>query len=333
MKRRLPMKKRTSRYFPGLLTRQRVTVRKMNRFCRGAPERKRVGEGRGLRWVADEEEVCDEEEDEPVIPWVADEEEGDGEEDEPVLPWVADEEEDVDEEGDEPVLPWIADEAECDGEEDEPVLPWVADEEEEQPAPEGEHFANLFEQANPDQQIGDNQYEPNLFSSVEDEDPESRDHGYEDEASREESSSATPMWKSFLERADEKETPHHTQEETYKNAPEEVPGTPDSHPDLFGETTHRDDPGGVAGKPGDSESDLLARWLKKDEKRYMKRLFKNSRTAYLQALTDLTIFDDWKSAAGYLEREIFAKNNVDLFSETAVDFTDKLHSFFIKFKS
>src|SRR5690625_5361508 len=139
-----------------------------------------------LRRVAEEEEDVDEEEDEPVLHWVADEAEGDGEEDEPVLPWVADEEEDVDEEGDEPVLPWIADEAECDGEEDEPVLPWVADEEEEQPAPEGEHFANLFEQANPDQQIGDNQYEPNLFSSVEDEDPESRDHGYEDEASRSE---------------------------------------------------------------------------------------------------------------------------------------------------
>src|SRR5690625_7032973 len=110
------------------------------------------------------------------------------------------------------------------------------------------------------------------------------------------------MWKSFLERADEKETPFYTQEETYKTAPEEVPGTPDSHPDLFGETARRDDPGGVAGKAGDSESDLLARWLKKDEKRYMKRLFKKSRTAYLQAQTELTIVDGRQSEAVYMRR-------------------------------
>jgi len=45
------------------------------------------------------------------------------------------------------------------------------------------------------------------------------------------------------------------------------------------------------------------------------------------------VFDDWKSASQYLEKEIFNKNRIDIYSEIAVDFTDYLHSYFMEYKT
>lgn len=143
----------------------------------------------------------------------------------------------------------------------------------------------------------------------------------------------TPMWKSFLEREDAAGETLYSEEMQGTESPEGNDSEPEPtflnfFPDDPAETEPEDEP--ESGSVPDPVR--LREWLKKDEKRYLKTLFKNSRMAYEQALTDLMIFDDWKSASGYLEREIFIRNKVDLFSETAVDFTDKLHAFFIKHK-
>ncbi|MEX0649152.1 MAG: hypothetical protein WEA56_13775 [Balneolaceae bacterium] len=77
----------------------------------------------------------------------------------------------------------------------------------------------------------------------------------------------------------------------------------------------------------------LAGWLEDDEKRFTAGIFGDSQSAYEEALESIYDFDDWKSASRYIEKEIFARNFVDVYDEVAVDFTDRLHTFFMEFKS
>lgn len=77
----------------------------------------------------------------------------------------------------------------------------------------------------------------------------------------------------------------------------------------------------------------LSGWLKDDEERFVSELFGDSEFAYEQALENIYDFNDWKSASRYVEKEIFSRNRVDVYDEVAVDFTDRLHTFFMEFKS
>jgi len=77
----------------------------------------------------------------------------------------------------------------------------------------------------------------------------------------------------------------------------------------------------------------LAGWLKDDEERFTSHLFSGSEKAYEEALMDLNQLDNWKQASRFIEKEIFARNLVDMYDEEAVDFTDRLQSYFDEYKS
>jgi hypothetical protein len=91
--------------------------------------------------------------------------------------------------------------------------------------------------------------------------------------------------------------------------------------------------------PDEAESDdrdetgTLSEWLRNDEKRFKDVIFSGSVAAYQKALTHLDNFDNWRQASTYIEEEIFAQNHVDMYSEPAVEFTDRLQAYFDKFKS
>jgi hypothetical protein len=139
-----------------------------------------------------------------------------------------------------------------------------------------------------------------------------------------------PMWKSFLERDNPDDEPSFYFDEgsgddadeitDFYSDDEEISETP-----LINLT---DDASIV-----DDEIEDLADWLKPDQDRFVHEIFNDSKLAWEQALIDLTVFDDWKSASRYLESEIFNKNRIDIYSEVAVDFTDYLHSYFMEYKS
>lgn len=76
----------------------------------------------------------------------------------------------------------------------------------------------------------------------------------------------------------------------------------------------------------------IAKWLRDDEARFVTEIFGGSDAAYEQALDDIYEFENWKNAARYIEKEIFARNFVDVYEEVAVDFTDRLHTFFKEIK-
>ena len=76
----------------------------------------------------------------------------------------------------------------------------------------------------------------------------------------------------------------------------------------------------------------LNEWLLDEKDRFIEEIFGDSEDAYEQALADIIACDDWKSASRYIEKEIFTRNRIDVYDEISVDFTDRLHSYFLENK-
>ena len=154
--------------------------------------------------------------------------------------------------------------------------------------------------------------------------------GEEPDNTEQEKSEDVPMWKSFLERENPDDEPSFYFDEgsddssdegsTFYSDDEEINETPTIN--ISGDALKVDD-----------EIEHLTKWLASDRERFIHEIFDDSNLAWEQALIDLTVFDDWKSASRYLEKEIFNKNRIDIYSEIAVDFTDYLHSYFMEYKS
>jgi hypothetical protein len=152
----------------------------------------------------------------------------------------------------------------------------------------------------------------------------------EEESDDEEGNDDVPMWKSFLERDNPDDEPSFYFDEGTEDSSDEVP------PQFDDEIKINDAPAiNISGESSkfDDGIEHLSKWLAADRDRFLHDIFEDSKLAWEQALIDLTVFDDWKSASRYLEKEIFNKNRIDIYSEVAVDFTDSLHSYFMEYKS
>jgi hypothetical protein len=111
-----------------------------------------------------------------------------------------------------------------------------------------------------------------------------------------------PMWRAFLEREDLSKL---------REEEEEIPEPP------------------VTGKQTVSD---LEKWIGKNRKRVIRDIFSGSEDAYKKAVSELSSKKDWRSAAGYLDKEVFKKNNITLSDEAAVSFTDSLQDYYTQKK-
>ena len=68
------------------------------------------------------------------------------------------------------------------------------------------------------------------------------------------------------------------------------------------------------------------------EKLFIKEIFRGKKKKYTEFLNKIQALGTWDEASDFLEKKVFSENDVDMFSETAVDFTDKLQSYFNEFK-
>ncbi len=68
--------------------------------------------------------------------------------------------------------------------------------------------------------------------------------------------------------------------------------------------------------------------LEEYEKYYIREIFRGSSSDYREALRELIKFDNWKEAYPYIDREIFDRHDVELYSEAAVHFTDIMQNYF-----
>lgn len=177
-------------------------------------------------------------------------------------------------------------------------------------------------------------FEPNDRAVEQSDDPADSDELPTEEESgipEDEQNEEVPMWKSFLEREDPDDEPSFYFDESSEVSKDEETGfySEEDETDEYPVINIGDSVDGLTG----DEIEQLSKWLSADRDRFIRTIFNDSSLAWEQALIDLTIFDDWKSAAKYLEKEIFNKNRIDIYSEVAVDFTDYLHSYFMEYKS
>ena len=124
----------------------------------------------------------------------------------------------------------------------------------------------------------------------------------------EDDESDSPMWKAFLDREDADEA-------------------------LFDEEMIRETISETEDQESLKEQGVsLYKWLADDRARFVNELFGGAEESFDEAVYELSDFDDWKSASRYIEKEIFSRNLIDMYDEIAVDFTDRLHTFFIEYK-
>jgi len=80
----------------------------------------------------------------------------------------------------------------------------------------------------------------------------------------------------------------------------------------------------------DKEIDKLRSELSDDRDRFVEEIFGGSDRAYDEAVEDIAVYDSWRDVSKYIEKDVFKRNMVDMYSEPAVDFTDRLQSYFLK---
>ncbi|MDX1640684.1 MAG: hypothetical protein R3220_03240 [Balneolaceae bacterium] len=133
-----------------------------------------------------------------------------------------------------------------------------------------------------------------------------------------------PMWRSFLER-DELETESGYEYEEESEEEELVDEEGFIEEPIYDLTVTEEDP--------EEKIKDVSKWLDDEKDRFIEEIFRNSEMAYEQALIEIMDFEDWKSASHYLENEVFSRNRINVYDEAAVDFTDRLHSYFMEYKS
>ena len=81
--------------------------------------------------------------------------------------------------------------------------------------------------------------------------------------------------------------------------------------------------------PGTPNKDILLTDILIDRKaEFIELLFAGSEDAYNSAIDTIQEFESWKETSAYIHKEVFTKNDVDLFTGAAVDFTDRMHRYF-----
>lgn len=74
----------------------------------------------------------------------------------------------------------------------------------------------------------------------------------------------------------------------------------------------------------------LQRVMSDERETFIADLFSDSEEDYSKALKDIARMDDWRSVSRYMQNNIFQQNLVEMYSEAAVEYTDRLQAFFLK---
>ena len=130
-----------------------------------------------------------------------------------------------------------------------------------------------------------------------------------------------PMWKSFLERGDIDHEPGFVFDEQPVQIDEDI------YPDEPLIDLTKEEP-----ELSEKISDISG-WLDDDSSRFIGEIFGGSDAGYEEALGNIVDFNNWRDASRYIEKEIFTRNMIDVYDEVAVDFTDRLHSYFTEHKT
>lgn len=75
---------------------------------------------------------------------------------------------------------------------------------------------------------------------------------------------------------------------------------------------------------------FLYNTVKDQEILFIKRLFRGDQEDFMEAIDLISQCQTWQEASKYISTEIFRKNMINIYSEIAIDFTDRLQSYFLE---
>ncbi len=78
--------------------------------------------------------------------------------------------------------------------------------------------------------------------------------------------------------------------------------------------------------------DLLYHYVEDQENRFTDEIFGGDNNSFTEALKMIAEFESWSKASKYISSEIFRRNMINIYSESAIDFTDRLQTYFIEKK-
>ncbi len=164
-------------------------------------------------------------------------------------------------------------------------------------------------------------------SAEETKDPILEEHISSEEEDSSEDGEEKPMWAQFLSE-DQMEVMMASREEE-EEEPESEPTyntllVEDEDDEIFMEEEAVED---------SSATMELNEYLMESEERWVSDVFSGKQKAYDRGINELGQFDNWNEASVFLEKEIFSKQKVDMFSEEASEFIDTLQSYFKEYKS
>ncbi|MFO7800190.1 hypothetical protein [Rhodohalobacter sp.] len=134
-----------------------------------------------------------------------------------------------------------------------------------------------------------------------------------------------PIWRAFLEREDLSSVveDEDSGDSKSKSVEAEKLQLADKLADSFFGSYDEDDD-----ENSGATAEELMKWISDERDRFVDGIFSGSEKAYEESLEDIALLDDWKSASRFIKDEVFNRNHIDIFDEVAVDFTDRLHTFF-----
>lgn len=155
---------------------------------------------------------------------------------------------------------------------------------------------------------------------------ESREAADENESEEsEDNEEETPMWMRYMTDEEVEEYQRRQQGESE----EESKAAADEHVDEDG---FIDEPiiDLTREKASNDEIEILKNQLSDDREAFVEDIFNGSERAYDEAVEEIAAYDNWRDVSRYIEKDIFKRNLVNMYSEPAVDFTDRLQSYFLE---
>ena len=202
-------------------------------------------------------------------------------------------------------------EGETEEEEDEEI---ISESEESEKEVKGEEIEKEEKSEEIEEEQQENSSSDTSISST---DPEVKEKSETDTEDTTDSEEATPMWMRYM--SDE-------EIEEYKK-------------EYGAEEDEKVDEDGFIDEPiidltkedaSDEEIKNLSDMLSDEEELFVEEIFRGSDRAFDQAIGDIAAYDSWRDVSKYIEKDIFKRNLVDMYSEAAVDFTDRLQSYFLE---
>lgn len=175
---------------------------------------------------------------------------------------------------------------------------------------EGEETA-VFSDDEMDEELPDDQPLINLYSAEDSVDDLTEEDISEDETNEEvdPNEEEVPMWKTF------------SRDEIEDELPVKYPEPDISKPFMRVKMFEPPIP--------ENATQMLIDHLSTMREAYVRDLFNGDESSYDYSVDQIAHFSNWREAGRYLTNEVFKRNTIDMYSDTAVDFTDKLHKFFI----